>query len=164
MNESTHPLEKRLEIAQALEDRLRALHNRHRSFFGGILITDERLRKVAGTWATSMTQGYTLGFDYSREVLVLSLFPERHGAPFWGTPVGRALAWLGSAADASLRAGEESSADPVPQAGAALALGWTKQRASQLVSERRLIRHPDGGVTRASLSALMRERFPAPGA
>lgn len=160
--ELVHPLSQRAEIALTLEAKLRALHSRHRSFFGGLTVDDARLKRVAGTWAATMTAGMGLGFSYEKELLILALFPERHEAAFWGTAVGRALAWLGSAADASLRPGEDTASDPVPQAGAANALGITKQRASQLTAEGRLMKHWDArhGVTRASLSALMRERWP----
>lgn len=154
-----HPLAARLAIAKDLEAKLRAMHLRHRSFFGGITVSDERVAKVAGTWATTMTQGYTLGFGYDKELLILALHPERHGVEFWGTPVGRALAWLGSSAE------RQSDTDAVPQGGAALALGVVKQRASQMVREGKLTAHWDGGgVTRASLAMRMREKWPSPGA
>ncbi len=162
MNTLEHPLAARLAIAKQLENKLHALHMRHRAFFGGITVSDERVSKVAGTYATTMTQGYTLGFDGSKELLILSLFPERFGTDFWGTPVGRALAWLGSASDTDSPASETSS-EAVPQGGAALALGVVKQRTSQMVREGKLDRHWDGsGVTRASLAVHMQERWPAP--
>jgi hypothetical protein len=128
------------------------MHGRHRAFFGGILVDDIRIRKVATTWAASLVLAASAGINHDKELLILSLFPERHGAPFWATPVGRLLAWVGSAS--------ESDADPVPSAGAALALGVVKQRSSQMVSEGKLVKHPDGGVTRESLRDRMRERWP----
>lgn len=149
---TAHPVDARAEAAAQIAGKLRALHLRHRSFFGGLTVPDARIDKVAGNWAASLILAPHTGQGHHSEILILSLFPERAGAPFWGTPVGRLLAWCGSSAD--------EEADPVPQAGAALALGLVKQRTSQMVTEGKLTKHPDGGVTRASLRDRMRERFP----
>ena len=147
-----HPKDARTEAAAQIAGKLRSLHLRHRSFFGGLTVSDARIDKVAGNWAASLILAPHTGQGYHSELLILSLFPERAGAPFWETPVGRLLAWCGSSSD--------EEADPVPQAGAALALGVVKQRASQMVREEKLVKHPDGGVTRESLRDRMRERWP----
>jgi hypothetical protein len=150
-----HPLKRRGSIAEQLEGKLRSLHHHHRALLGGLTVTDERLRRAAMALTDMLMQ--PAGVTYEREIHILALFPEREEAAFWGTPVGRALAWLGSQAE------NPDDNDPVPQAGAALALGVVKQRASQMVKEGKLLPHPQvggHGVTRASLSAQMRERFP----
>lgn len=147
-----HPQDGRADAAAQLAGKLRTLHNRHRSFFGGLTVPDQRVGHIADKWAASLVLAPHVGQGYASEVLLLSLFPERHAAAFWGTPVGRLLAWAGSASD--------EDADPVPSAGAALALGVVKQRTSQMITEGKLVKHPDGGVTRASLRDRMREKFP----
>lgn len=149
-----HPTEARARAGFEIEGRLRSLNLRHRSFFGGLTVTDDRLKRVAAQHVSTLVLGASVGLSYDKEVLLLSLFPERHEGAFWASSVGRLLAWVGSAAE------DDTAADPVPQAGAALALGVAKQRTSQMVTEGKLIRHPDGGVTRASLAARMREKWP----
>lgn len=154
MSALKHPVEGRARAIFEIEGRLRSLNLRHRSFFGGLTVTDERLKRVAAQHVSTLILGASVGLSYDKEILLLSLFPERHEAAFWASSVGRLLAWVGSAAE------DPNAADPVPQAGAALALGLVKQRTSQMVTEGKLVRHPHGGVTRASLAERMREKWP----
>lgn len=62
---------------------------------------------------------------------------------WWRTPLGGAIASVG-ALDGS---------EAVPSVVAAAMLGVDRSRVSQLLSAGKLDRHPDGGVTRASVTA-----------
>lgn len=66
---------------------------------------------------------------------------------WWGTPLGRALAW---------HAGHPT-AESVPYPVAGAMLGITRQGVHDLVSRGKLARHPGGGVVPASVRARLRQ-------
>lgn len=76
--------------------------------------------------------------------LIACLFPHSDPPPeWWRTPLGRALA---------ASAGMDGS-EAVSMSVAAAMLGVSPGRATQLADAGKLGRHPDGGVTRASVMA-----------
>lgn len=76
--------------------------------------------------------------------LITCLFPHSDPPPeWWRTPLGRALA---------ASAGMDGS-EAVSMSVAAAMLGVSPGRATQLADAGKLDRHPDGGVTRASVTA-----------
>jgi hypothetical protein len=109
----------------------------------------DRLRIEAEVWAAQM-----LGRDHKLAVhtaarLVAALFPG--DGPFdppdewWGTAFGRVVA---------RRVGHPGRAT-VPFSSAGAMLGITRQGVHDLVKRAKLDRHPDGGVTTASIHARL---------
>ncbi|WP_208814190.1 hypothetical protein [Micromonospora echinofusca] len=114
------------------------------------------VRSRAGEWAHRILAGddsTALGVIMR---LVATLYPD--DGPFspptdwWRTPLGQALAW---------RVGHPT-ATSVSYAVAGAMLGITRQGVHDLVTRGKLTRHPDGGVTPASVRDRLRARDVGP--
>lgn len=78
--------------------------------------------------------------------VMCALWPTGDPPPdWWSTPLGRMVA----------RSGGVDGSDAVTQSVAAAMLGVTRGTVAQLVHRGTLDRHPDGGVTRASVLARL---------
>ncbi|GAA0529001.1 hypothetical protein GCM10011581_30730 [Saccharopolyspora subtropica] len=108
-----------------------------------------RVDRAVGEWAAQL-----LGPDDERAVhlcarLLAALYPD--DGPFnppetwWRTPLGQVVA---------RRVGHPGT-DHVPYATAGAMLGITRQGVHDLVNRNKLARHPDGGVTTASIRARL---------
>jgi hypothetical protein len=99
----------------------------------------------AGIWAHRMLNGTDADAVGAIMRLVTALYPS-DGAfdppvDWWRTPLGRVLAW---------RVGHPT-AEYVSYSVAGAMLGITRQGVYDLVTRGKLVRHPAGGVTRASV-------------
>ena len=99
----------------------------------------------AGIWAHRMLNGTDAEAVGAIMRLVTAVYPS-DGAfdppvDWWRSPLGRVLAW---------RVGHPT-AESVSYAVAGAMLGITRQGVHDLVTRRKLVRHPDGGVTPASV-------------
>lgn len=113
----------------------------------GLDIVDT-LEQRTGDRAPMLAGILTGGDDHqSAEVcidIIAALWPHSDPPPaWWRTPLGRALA---------ASAGMDGS-EAVSMSVAAAMLGVSPGRATQLADGGKLDRHPDGGVTRASVMA-----------
>lgn len=110
----------------------------------------DRVQSGARLWASQL-----LGDDDRLAAqtvidLVGVVFPDSEPIPdsWWGTPLGRATA----------RSYGHPTADAVSFSVAGAMLGVTKATVQDLIDRRKLERHPDGGVTTASVSMRLRGR------
>ncbi|MGW1059284.1 hypothetical protein [Micromonospora rubida] len=113
------------------------------------------VRIRAGRWAERIIDGDDATAIGMVMRVVATLHPD--DGPFapppewWGTPLGRAVAW---------RVGHPTAVS-VSYAVAGAMLGITRQGVHDLVNRGRLARHPDGGVTSASVRDRLRARTDA---
>lgn len=80
--------------------------------------------------------------------IAAAFLPDRIPDEFWATPLGQLIA----------RTTGHPSADSVSMSAAGAMLGVSRARAQQFARDGRLTRHPDGGVTSASVTELARKR------
>jgi hypothetical protein len=113
-----------------------------------MLLVEQQVHSRAVMWASCL-----LGDDdrlAAQTVTGLAgvLFPGSTGpaATWWRTPLGRAAA----------RSGGYPGADVVSYSVAGAMLGYSKQYVGKLVAAGRLERGPSGGVTSASVRALLK--------
>lgn len=105
---------------------------------------DERTRSRAPMLAAQLTGDDDRLAAETCVDLMACLWPHSDPPPdWWRTPLGRALA---------ASAGMDGSAS-VSMSVAAAMIGVTPGRVTQLADAGKLDRHPDGGVTRASVTA-----------
>lgn len=105
----------------------------------------ERVVAQAGVWATRLLGNDEVTARYTAIRLVSTLYPGDHGftppSGWWQSPLGRVMA---------LRVGHPA-ADSVSYAVAGAMLGITRQGVHDLITRGKLDRHPDKGVTTASV-------------
>ncbi|GAA2224438.1 hypothetical protein ACFY2R_25905 [Micromonospora olivasterospora] len=113
------------------------------------------VRVRAGRWAERIVAGDDATAVGTVMRVIATLYPD--DGPFspppqwWGTPLGRAVAW---------RVGHPT-ATSVSYAVAGAMLGISRQGVHDLVTRGRLTRHPDGGVTPESVRDRLRARSDA---
>ncbi|MER5625951.1 hypothetical protein [Streptosporangium sp. NPDC002544] len=123
--------------------------------FGTGELLGERLVTESRAWAEVLLGEDDQAAAYTAIRLVSALYPS--DAPFdppagwWATPFGRAVA---------RRAGHPAAV-AVPSSAAAAMLGITRQGVHDLASRGKLERHPDGGITTASIRARLSGRATA---
>lgn len=98
--------------------------------------------EVAGMLAAQLTAGDDrLAAETVIDLAAAGVIPDDPVSEWWATPLGRAVA-------ASVG---HPSAEHVSYSVAGAMLGVTRGRVGQLVAARKLDRHPDGGVSVASI-------------
>lgn len=117
----------------------------------------KRVVAQAGVWASRLLGDDEVTARYTAIRLVSTLYPDDNGFTppdgWWQTPLGRVVA---------LRVGHPA-AESVSYAVAGAMLGITRQGVHDLITRGKLDRHPDKGVTTASIqrrikSALSRAK------
>jgi hypothetical protein len=137
------------DLARVIESRLL---NPLDILFGTGELLRTRVREETHAWAALLLGEDDQAAMYTAIRLVSALYPS--DAPFdppaewWATPFGRAVA---------LRAGHPA-AQVVSVSVAAAMLGITRQGVHDLLNRGKLARHPDGGVTAASVRARLAAR------
>lgn len=108
------------------------------------------LRQRAGVTARMMVAQLASGDDKLAAQTAIDLaavLPDAIPDGWWATPLGKLIA----------QSVGHPSAEAVSFSGAAAMLGVSKGRVQQLVSGGKLDRHPDGGITAASVRIRARE-------
>jgi hypothetical protein len=110
----------------------------------------ERARHAAERLAADLTGGDERIAAQTAIDLANALFPGDTAIPddWWGTPLGRLMA----------RTAGHPAAEAVSYRVAAAMLGLSKPRVQQFAGDGRLLKHPDGGVTTASVRGLLQDR------
>ncbi|GAA4906877.1 hypothetical protein LX16_3293 [Stackebrandtia albiflava] len=112
-------------------------------------VLEAALRIQCEAWAARLLDGTDAAARATAARLVSALYPgdDAFDPPreWWSTPLGRAVA---------ARAGHPT-AESVSYATAGAMLGITRQGVADLLTRGKLDRHPDGGVSAASVSARL---------
>lgn len=151
-----------------LRERVRQLDVRFCAIFGSRTYDEAWVAGAALWWSEALLgnmaheqAGNVTGEDAARQVLDNLVDPvERRRPEFWGTPLGRALAWWTGGEEAAELQGDRG----VHRSEAAAALGISRQAVQKSITERPRYYDPQEasptGVSAAGLRRAMRERFP----